>query len=230
MYLSKAIRKHFIRSIQKFQIGESGEGRHLRARAAGTGDPDYIASIDLFIREEQEHARLMAKMLDGLGAPLLKSHWSDVCFIALRRLFGLKEELLVLLVPEMIAKRYFKALHDGIPCEPMRQVFAQICHDEEGHVAFHVDYLNQFHSHLQFHQRLIIQVLWRCIFRGACLVVLFDHGKLLREVGVKPFAFWDDCGRIFDEAAAGIFTPPKLLRNPIEQLRSSAASLGTAAK
>ena len=40
--IAPAVVRPFIRSLQRFQIGESGEGRHLRAAAATTGDPDYI--------------------------------------------------------------------------------------------------------------------------------------------------------------------------------------------
>ena len=142
--LSEYVRKHLVYSLQKFQVGESGEGHHLRRRAALTGDEQYMKSIDLFIKEEQEHARLMAGILNGLGAPLISSHWSDICFIFLRRLFGLKEELLVLLIPEMIAKRYFKALRDGVDSAVVNKVCSQICQDEDAHVAFHTDYLNKF--------------------------------------------------------------------------------------
>src|SRR5262249_52419677 len=80
------LRGPLIRSLQRFQVGESGEGRHLRSKAATTGDPIYQAAIELFIQEEQEHARLMAGILGRLQAPLLKGHWSDGCFILLRRL------------------------------------------------------------------------------------------------------------------------------------------------
>ncbi len=104
------LRGPLIRSLQRFQVGESGEGHHLRRQAAKSGDADYQAAIDLFIKEEQEHARLMACVLRKLNAPLIEHHWSDACFILLRRLFGLHHELLVLLMPEMIAKRYFRAL------------------------------------------------------------------------------------------------------------------------
>jgi hypothetical protein len=216
--LPHEFRKHFVRSLQTFQIGESGEGRHLRQRAAQTGDPRYIATIDLFIKEEQEHARLMAEILKRVQAPLLTSHWSDACFILLRRLFGLKEELLVLLIPEMIAKRYFKALHEGTELKVLRQVFAQICHDEEGHVAFHTDYLNQFYSHLPFSHRVAIQIIWRFVFRVACLVVLWDHRQILKAVGETRASFWNECGRIFDETAAGIFSPPQVLRLPLAHI------------
>src|SRR5437899_8135760 len=73
------MRRALIRSLQKFQIGESGEGRHLRNKAAAVGDPTYDAAIDLFIKEEQEHARLMAGILKKLKAPLLCADWSDGC-------------------------------------------------------------------------------------------------------------------------------------------------------
>ena len=43
-------RAPLIRSLQRFQVGESGEGRHLRRQAATTRDTDYQAAIDLFIK------------------------------------------------------------------------------------------------------------------------------------------------------------------------------------
>src|SRR5271170_946461 len=70
-----------VRSLQKFQLGESGEGRKLKYHARETGDAVYAAAIDLFIGEEQEHSRLMGKILRELNAPLLKSDWSDWCFV-----------------------------------------------------------------------------------------------------------------------------------------------------
>jgi len=200
------LRQPLIRSLQKFQVGESGEGTHLRKQAATTGDPTYQAAIDLFIKEEQEHARLMACVLRKLEAPLLQRHWSDGCFILLRRLFGLNHELLVLLMPEIIAKRYFRALRDGSRDPALRAVFAQILHDEEGHLAFHEDFLQRAFVTLSLPGRLMLRVLWRLLFRLACLVVILDHRSVLRSVGVSSAAFWWDCGLIFDEVAAAIFS------------------------
>jgi|RhiMethySRZTD1v2_1073278.scaffolds.fasta_scaffold860416_2 hypothetical protein len=205
------LRGLLIRSLQKFQLGESGEGRRLRRHAVATGDQPYAAAIDLFIKEEQEHARLMGEVLRLLNAPLLKSDWTDNCFILLRHLFGLHQELMVLLLPEMIAKRYFRALHEGT-CDPvLRAVTAQIRQDEEGHVAFHVEYLRGAFESMPFLRRILAQVAWRAAFRATCLAVLLDHGALLRAVGVAPREFWRDCGLIFDEVAAGIFSPPHVL-------------------
>ncbi len=193
-------------SLQKFQVGESGQGRHLRKQAATTQASTYQAAIDLFIKEEQEHARVMARILQKLNAPLLTGHWSDGCFILLRRLFGLHHELLVLLIPEIIAKRYFRALKDGFTDPILQTVFSQILRDEEGHLAFHVDFLQRALAPLSLPGRAILRGLWRLAFRAACLVVILDHRAILRGTGVSLSAFWWDCGLIFDEVAAGIFS------------------------
>ena len=204
--LADHLRGPLIRSLQRFQVGESGEGHHLRRQAARTGDAAYQTAIDLFIKEEQEHARLMACILRKLNAPLLARHWSDGCFVLLRRLFGLHHELLVLLIPEMIAKRYFRALQDGFPDPILRGVFSQILHDEEGHLAFHIDFLQSAFASLSLPARALLRGLWRLIFRVATLVVILDHRAILRGVGVSAAAFWWDCGLLFDEVAAAILS------------------------
>jgi hypothetical protein len=201
------LREPLIHSLQKFQLGESGEGRKLKSHAAKTGDAVYAAAIDLFIKEEQGHARLMANILRELNAPLLKSHWSDRCFIFMRQLFGLHQELMVLLLPEMIAKRYFRALHDGTSDVVLRAVFAQIAQDEESHLAFHIEYLHRVFGSMSFTKKILALSVWRMVYRATCVAVMFDHRNILRAVGIKLRQFWDDCGKIFDEVAAGIFTP-----------------------
>lgn len=197
--------KPFIHSLQRFQIGESGEGRHLRAAANSTGDQDYIQAINLFIKEEQEHARLMAEILKRLKAPLLTSHWSDGCFILLRRVFRLNEELMVLLTPEIIAKRYFRIVYDHVDDEAVRAVCAQILHDEEGHVAFHIDYLRRAFASRSVLARAFLRGAWRSLFRLSALVVLFDHRCFLKACGVSTASFWWDCELMFDDVSSQIF-------------------------
>src|SRR5918912_155283 len=51
------------RSLQAWQLGETSDGRHLRAAAARfaerVGDPDYLRAVELFIREEQRHGAML---------------------------------------------------------------------------------------------------------------------------------------------------------------------------
>jgi hypothetical protein len=211
IHVESHLRAPLIRSLQKFQLGESGEGRKLKSHAQKTGDAIYATAIDLFIKEEQEHSRLMGEILHALNAPLIKRDWTDGCFVFMRQLFGLHQELMVLLLPEMIAKRYFRALHDGTNDPVLRAVFAQIAQDEDGHLAFHIEYLRRAFEKMSFTKRILVMVVWRIVFRVTCVVVMLDHRKILRAAGMKPRRFWNDCGQIFDEVAAGIFSPAHLL-------------------
>jgi len=199
------LRAPLIRSLQRFQVGERGDGVHLRAGALATGDPLYGQAIDLFVQEEQEHSRLLAALLQGMGAPLLKSHWSDACFIFLRRLCGLRTELLVLLIAELIAKRYYHTLHEGTADPVLRSAFAQILRDEEGHVAFHCAYLQRALASWPRALRILMRAVWQVAFRLVCLVVLYDHRTVLRAATVSPGTFWRESGLVFAEAAESIF-------------------------
>ena len=87
----------------------------------------------------------------------------------------------------------------------MRKVAGQIGYDEEGHLAFQVDYLRDTFAKWPFLARVGICAGWRLMFRAACLVVWWDHGALMRQCGVRPEGFWWDCGLIFDEVSAGVF-------------------------
>lgn len=199
------LRKPLIQSLQRFQVGETGDGVHLRLGAAATGNPDYVRAMTLFIEEEGYHARLLARAIEAMGGKLLRGHWSDAAFVGLRQMAGLHLELMVLLVAEMIAKAYYRALYDGTRDPVLRAVFAQILRDEVGHVSFHCDTLHKaFASYAPPAQRLIRRA-WRMLFRVVCLVVLFDHRSVLRAVHTPRRAFWRECGRIFDSAANRVF-------------------------
>jgi hypothetical protein len=206
LQVEACLRRPLIRSLQRFQIGESGEGRHLMKGAQRAGDKHYAQAMELFIKEEQEHARWLAEILQRLDAPLLTRHWSDMAFMGLRRLLGLKQELFVLLVAEMIAKRYYHTLREGTNDPVLRQVFGLMLEDERGHVAFHTEFLQREFSTWSLPTRAAVRLLWRTLYRGACLVVMLDHRSVIRATGDSLPAFWWDCELIFDEVAAAMFS------------------------
>ena len=153
VFVPETMRVDFVRSLQRFQLGESGDGRCLRRNALAEPS-EYREALEWFIREEQEHARLMGCVLDALDEPRLDWHWTDWGFEKVRRLLGLKMEIMVLLVAEMIAKRYFRALREGMEDKVIRGMASQIGHDEEGHLAFQVDFLRQAFEGSSFIRRV----------------------------------------------------------------------------
>src|SRR5262245_42985978 len=66
-------------SVQAFQLGESGQGRHI-VRVAGdyarrSNDRDYLDAMRLFVREEQRHGEYLGQFLDAEGIPRIEKQW-----------------------------------------------------------------------------------------------------------------------------------------------------------
>ena len=199
------LRGPLIRSLQRFQVGEQGDGVHLRKGAAATGDRAYARAVAAFVAEEQAHARLLARLLGALGGTVIQWHWSDACFTLLRRLCGLRVELLVLLVAELIGMRYYRCLYERIPDPVLRAALGRILADEVAHVAFHCDYLRRALAPLGPLGRGLTRTTWRLFFRAVCLVVVLDQRSLLQALGVAPGELWRDCRFALDHATARIF-------------------------
>lgn len=200
-----SLRSALIASLQRFQVGESGEGNHLKSCAAQIGDAEYIRAIELFLAEENYHAQMLAGVLKFLGAPLLTSHWSDALFIIIRRFAGLKMELSVLLVAELIARRYYRVLYNATGDFNLRIMCAQILRDESAHVAFHCDTMNRAFAKFSPLRRMVIRFWWKRFYRLVCLVVAYDHRGVLRAANVSIRQWMHDTDQLFEQAARQIF-------------------------
>ncbi|MEU6658435.1 ferritin-like domain-containing protein [Streptomyces sp. NPDC046821] len=180
------------RSVRRFQVGESGDGANLIAKADRAGDAAYARAVRLFVAEEQNHARLLGLLLGASGVPPLVSHWSDTVFVRLRRLLGLRLELLVLMVAEVVALRYYRALRDGTGDALTTRVAGAVLADEERHVPFHCDRLREAFRGVPRPVVRLVLAGWRGLLLGAALVVACDHGSGLRRLGVGRWRFVRD--------------------------------------
>lgn len=199
--ISDELRVPLTRSLQRFQIGETGEGKHLRKFARTLNDPAYEACIDLFIKEEQFHARVLAQIIAGMDGELLSWHWTDVAFIALRRLMGLKTELLILLIAEIVGKCFYRSLADKLEDGLLSDAFALIVLDELGHLEFHCSFLQAQLETLPPLVKRAVYWGWTIIFFSACFVFVIDHRKTLSALGVDRAHFIADCSTTFERCA-----------------------------
>ncbi|NEC40941.1 MULTISPECIES: ferritin-like domain-containing protein [Streptomyces] len=172
------------RSVQRFQVGEDGDGAELITKAEAAGDAEYASAVRMFVAEERNHARLLALLLASGDAPTIASHWSDRIFVTLRRALGLRLELLVLMIAEVVALRYYRALRDGGEDALTREVAGRVLADEERHVPFHCHRLRRALRPLPAPARVLVTSGWRAALAVACLVVAVDHGPALRRLGV----------------------------------------------
>ena len=206
-----------IRSLQRFQVGEDGDGACLIAKSERAGDPLYLAAVRLFVAEEQNHARLLRNLLAYAGEPTISGHWTDAVFVAVRRAMGLRLELMTLTVAEVVALRYYRALLEGTADAVVAEVAARILADEERHVPFQVDRLREGFGNTPLPARLACAAAWWALMVGATLVVAVDHGAALRRLRVSRRRFVADVIGLFRPLVSDVF-----LRHPRQSTAASA--------
>jgi hypothetical protein len=180
-------RRVLIPSLQDFQLGESSEGRHGRARATAyadrIGDPYYAEAVRLFFAEENRHAAYLARYLRLHGIEPIGRSWTDFVFRRVRRLMGLELLLTVLLTAELIGEVYYRAVRTATGCPALRAICSQLLRDERMHVRFHVERFRFFRK-TRWRVRTVVQdSLWRWFFAATCLAVWWKHGRALRLGG-----------------------------------------------
>lgn len=199
--LAEALRLPLIKSLQRFQIGETGDGRHLRQFAKRTKDPVYLQCIDLFVKEEQSHGQMLAEVIASIDGRLISWHWTDLAFIFLRRLFRLKTEVFILLIAEIIGKCFYRAVADKVGNQQLSNVFAFIVCDEIAHLRFHSEFLNLQMQNYPWALKCFIHYCWSMIFYTACFVFVLDHKETLTALEVPTAEFMASCSREFQRSA-----------------------------
>lgn len=173
-------------SLARFQLGEGGEGRIAhevrRAGLAGT-DADYHVALGLFVKEEGRHARILAGMVRALGGTLLRAHWTERLFVVGRRLLGLRLKLLVLLAAEVLGLGFYALLSRQLGAGGIAEQLREIGEDEGMHLEFHADFFRMQVGDRRA-ARWVFRGLWWSVALLACAVVLVDHRRTLRALGV----------------------------------------------
>lgn len=192
--LGETERNLIAHSIATFQLGESSDGAHLLSTARRFGarhDLPALAEItELFIREEQFHAALLAAFMKERQISLLSAQWSDRIFRSLRHVGGFELAISVLLVAEIIALTYYRALAGATASPVLRYICSIIVADEEAHVSYEASLLIRLRSRRRRVVRRFAGWLHRFLYSGALVVVYWGHRGVLRAGGYDFRNFW----------------------------------------
>ena len=193
-------------SLAVFQLGETGSGSKLFAEARRIGcDDGHMIALELFIGEEQEHARLLGLLLEHFDTPLERHHWTDRVFVHARQAFGYRGEVLMLLVAEVVALAYYSTLRDGIDDPRLAEVFARIHADEVRHVRFHGDTLPPLLRRWRRSQWWLARMIWNGVVTGTSIVVGCGHRKALHTCGASVRRFVSDIDSLRRREDARLF-------------------------
>jgi len=133
-----------LRSVEQFRLGDGGgpasliafDRENFRNRTS-----EMRQIVDLWFAEEAEHARLLGCAVRRFGGRIITSHWSFTAFCLCRRVFGVRFELQVLTLTELVSTAYYRMLRSHSPDGPLAAMCELILRDEAGHVAFQRDRL-----------------------------------------------------------------------------------------
>lgn len=203
--LAPAVLRGLAHSLPIFHLGEASSGVHLMAEAQRDGTHAYHQAVESFVYEEQDHARLLALVCTALGVDLIDDHWSDRAFRRIRRISGLRTEMLTLLVAEMIAVAFFGTLAGGVGEPVLAEVFGRIHSDEKRHLAFHAATLP---GHLgRWSPKILkaVRLLWGATFVGSAAVVAWDHRLVLRACDSGAIRFFREALTLFGQQEARYF-------------------------
>lgn len=186
--------RELARSLSHFQLGESGDGAHLlrEARQAHADDPAYQEALALFILEEQEHARLLRRLVERYRGRLVTRHWTHTLFRALRRALGVGFEIQVLVIAELIGTAYYRLLENHTTDPVLRHVCEIVLRDEARHIAFHAERFGVAHASWLPVEKAAWLAQFQGIFLGALRVAWLEHRAALHALGIGGATFFHE--------------------------------------
>lgn len=204
--LTEKERRTITPSIQQFQLGEGSKGQRLLERGQKYGrivnDSLFAGSLDIFIKEEQQHSRYLAAFMESQSIPLVQKHWVDTIFRKLRGLAGLELSLTVLVTAELIAVAYYRALRGATGSPILKMICTRILEDEASHLKFQASMLARVASARPALFQRAVSETHRHFLLGTILVVWMEHRGVFEAAGygfrkfknetLREFADWND--------------------------------------
>ncbi len=192
--LSHAERACISDSIATFQIGEYSEGHGLmkfaRHYANIHQEPDLIHITRMFVKEEQNHAGFLKRFMANQDIRLKSYAWSDQVFRIIRRYVGYELSITILIVAELIALTYYRALHEATSNRTLKSICEKILTDEVRHIEFESSMIRSIQlAHHPF-RRCLVRGAHQVLYTGTVLVVWVDHQSVLRRGGFTFLQYW----------------------------------------
>ena len=180
--------KCLLPSLQQFELGDGGEPAKLiafNAEAFRSFAPEIREVVDAWFAEEKEHARMLGCATERFGGSHIESHWSFSAFCGVRRLGGVRFELQILLLTEIVSAAYYRVLKRHANDQPIKDMCTLINRDEAGHIAFHLDRLAAAdYSILGLSRKVWEAQFWLNGFAAATLLWV-SHGPCLIPLGAS---------------------------------------------
>ena len=198
MTLAPDVLQHLVRSLEQFHLGDGGGPAGLIAWNAASFRSSSAATqelVDLWFAEEKEHSRLLCGAVKRFGGRPIKGHWSFTVFCGVRRWFGVRFELTVLLLTEIVSTVYYRLLRRHGNDIALRAMCRLILRDEAGHVAFHRDRIARQALGQPERFGRLWSVRFRLLGMVAATMLWINHARGLKALGATRVEFYREVRR-----------------------------------
>jgi hypothetical protein len=151
--------------------------------------------VDMWFAEEAEHARLLGCAVKRFRGRFITSHWSFTAFCFCRRIFGVRFELQVLLLTELVSTAYYRLLRNHSPDGALSAMCELILRDEAGHVAFHRDRLADTDCLTGSLHALLWQAQFLIFGYAAATMLWVNHRPGLTSIGASTPEYYCEVRR-----------------------------------
>ncbi len=182
-----------LQSIEEFRLGDGGGPASLIAYNRETfrsRTREMQQIVDLWFAEEREHARLLGCAVRRFGGRIITSHWSFTAFCLCRRALGVRFELQILTLTELVSTIYYRMLRQHSPDGPLAAMCELILRDEAGHVAFHRDRLMSAGCLRAGWRGLFWKLQFLACGYAAGTVLWISHRRCLQVLGGTTWSFY----------------------------------------
>jgi hypothetical protein len=190
--LPEDVVRPLVRSLEQFQLGDGGGPACLIAWNADrmrSSSEVAAAVIDLWFAEEREHARLLGAAVARFGGQCIRGHWSFTAFCLVRRWIGVRFELTVLLLTEIVSSVYYRVMRRHARDIPLRAMCRLILRDEAGHIAFHRDRLASCVGGCTAYGK-VWEIRFRTLGLAAASMLWINHARALKALGATRAEFY----------------------------------------
>ncbi len=187
-----------LHSIEEFRLGDGGGPASLIAYDAEgfrSSTAEMRTIVDLWFREEAEHARLLGCAVKRFNGRIITSHWSFTAFCLCRRALGVRFELQVLTLTELVSTAYYRLLRHYSPDGPLAAMCELILRDEAGHVAFQRDRIMASGNPRPGPRGLLWRIQFLLCGYGAATVLWSSHAPCLKVIGGSRAEFYSEVTR-----------------------------------
>ena len=187
-----------LRSIEEFRLGDGGGPASLIAYDAEgfrSSTTEMRTIVDLWFKEEAEHARLLGCAVKRFNGRIITSHWSFTAFCLCRRILGVRFELQVLTLTELVSTAYYRMLRNYSPDGPLAAMCELILRDEAGHVAFQRDRIMSAGNPRPGLRGLLWKIQFLLCGYGAATVLWSSHAPCLKAIGGSRREFYGEVTR-----------------------------------